>query len=77
MAVLNSIQHLLFQNGWLDNKFLKKHVYSKEELRKKVLPYTPQMVESITGTPAGQRNEAAWIISTTKALLSTVLHGVY
>ncbi len=77
MAVLNGIQHLLFQNGWIDEKFVESHVIGLDDLRQKVLPYTPEKVESITGIPAAQLKEAAQIIGTTKTLLSTALQGVY
>lgn len=77
MAVLNGLQHLLFRNGWIDKEFLEQHVIGLDDLRQKVLPYTPEKVEVITGIPAAQLMEAARIIGTTKSLLSTVLQGVY
>lgn len=77
MAVLNGIQHLLFQNGWIDEEFVKKHVIGLDNLREKVLPYTPEMVERITGIAPVHLKESARIIGTAKTLLSTVLQGVY
>jgi ferredoxin-nitrate reductase len=77
MAVLNGLQHLLFRNGWIDKDFLEQHVIGLDDLRQKVLPYTPEKVEVITGIPAAQLMEAARLIGTTKSLLSTVLQGVY
>lgn len=77
MAVLNGIQHLLFRHNWIDEDFVAKHVVGLEDLKKKVLPYTPEKVESITGVPVALLNKAAQIIGTAKSLLSTVLQGVY
>ncbi len=77
MAVLNGIQHLLFENGWIDEEYIAKHVIGLEDLRSKVKPYTPEHVEGITGIPADQLRKAAEIIGTTKTLLSTALQGVY
>ncbi len=77
MAVLNGIQHLMFKNGWINEEYVSKHVYGRDELQKKVEKYTPELVEKITGIPAKQLIEAARIIGTTKSLLSTCLQGVY
>lgn len=77
MAVLNGIQHLMFENGWINEEYLAKHVVGLEDLRSKVKPYTPERVEGITGIPAAQLRQAAQILGTTKSLLSTALQGVY
>jgi ferredoxin-nitrate reductase len=77
MAVLNGIQHLLFKNGWINEDYVSKNVYGRDELQKKVEKYTPELVEKITGIPAKQLMEAAEIIGTTTSLLSTCLQGVY
>jgi anaerobic selenocysteine-containing dehydrogenase len=77
MAILNGIQHLLFENGWVNHAFVSKHVVGLDELRNTVKSYDPQRVEEITGIPAVQILEAARAIGTTRSLLSTVLQGVY
>jgi ferredoxin-nitrate reductase len=77
MAVLNGIQHLLFENGWIDEEWCKEHVVGLEELREKAKKYDPKYVEIITGIPSEKLVEAAKIIGTTKSLLSTALQGVY
>lgn len=77
MAVLNGIQHLLFRNGWIDNAYVEKHVVGLEALRETVRKYDPEHVESISGVPAAQLEEAARLIGTTESLLSTALQGVY
>jgi len=77
MAVLNGIQHLMFKNGWINEDYVSKHVYGRNELQKKVEKYTPELVEKITGIPAKQLIEAARIIGITRTLLSTCLQGVY
>lgn len=77
MAILNGIQHLIFENGWINGTFIDKHVVGLDELRNTVKSYDPQRVEEITGVPAVRILEAAKIIGTTKSLLSTALQGVY
>lgn len=77
MAVLNGIEHLLFENDWINEEYVKKHVIGLEELRKKVKSYTPEYVEKITGIPVTKLQKAAEIIGNTPSLLSTCLQGVY
>ncbi|PYH40214.1 molybdopterin oxidoreductase family protein [Aspergillus saccharolyticus JOP 1030-1] len=77
LALLNGIQHLLFKNGWINTDYVGKHVIGLEELQKTVEKYHPEYVESITGVPTCQLEEAARIIGTTETLLSTALQGVY
>lgn len=77
MALLNGIQHLLLKNSWIDNDYISKHVVGLEDLRKRVGKYNPEMVEEITGVPAKDLERAAYVIGTTKSLLSTALQGVY
>lgn len=77
MAVLNGIQHILFKNDWIDNSFLSKHVIGLEQLKEKVVSYTPELVEQISGVPAQQLEEAAHVIGVAPTLLSTCLQGVY
>jgi predicted molibdopterin-dependent oxidoreductase YjgC len=77
MAVLNGIQHLLFENGWVNDEYVAKHVIGVEELRKKVKPYNPTYVEEVTGIPESKLRNAAEIIGNTPSMLSTALQGVY
>ncbi|OJD24436.1 hypothetical protein ACJ73_04203 [Blastomyces percursus] len=77
LALLNGLQHLLFENDWIDEEFVSKHVVGIDALRKMVDKYTPDYVEKITGVPKAKLEEAAKIIGTTPSLLSTALQGVY
>lgn len=77
LALLNGLQHLLFDNGWIDDGYVEKHVVGLDDLRRTVSGYTPERVEEITGVPREQLREAAEVIGTARSLLSTVLQGVY
>lgn len=77
MALLNGIQHLLFQERWIDDSFVSKHCIGRDELEQKVSEYTPEKVEAITHVPASQLREAAQLIGQSPSLLSTCLQGVY
>lgn len=77
LSLLNGIQHILFRDKYINDEFLSKHVVGLEGLRETVRQDTPSRVESITGVPVQQIEEAARIIGRTQSLLSTVLQGVY
>lgn len=77
LALLNGLQHLLFEKGWIDEDYVSKHCIGLEELKAKVADYTPERVEEITNVPVAQLHEAAKIIGNTPSLLSTCLQGVY
>ncbi|KAL2837336.1 hypothetical protein BJY01DRAFT_258393 [Aspergillus pseudoustus] len=77
VALLNGIQHLIFENDWVNEHYVSNFVVGLEDLKKTVKKYTPELVEEITGVPASQLYEAAKIISTSGSLLSTALQGVY
>ncbi|KAF6229142.1 hypothetical protein HO133_007257 [Letharia lupina] len=51
MAVLNDIQHLLFEIGGIDEDYVAKHVIGIDDLPKSVEKYNPKYVEEITGIP--------------------------
>ncbi|CEL10262.1 Putative Nitrate reductase [Aspergillus calidoustus] len=77
VALLNGLQHLIFENGWVNEHYVSNFVVGLDDLRKTVKKYTPRLVEEITGVPASQLHEAAEAISTSGSLLSTALQGVY
>jgi Anaerobic dehydrogenases, typically selenocysteine-containing len=77
IAVLNGIQNLLIENGWIDNDFINKHTIGFEKLKKIVSEYTPDKVEEISGVKPETLYKAAEIIGTTPTLVSSALQGVY
>ncbi|KAF6223827.1 hypothetical protein HO173_013158 [Letharia columbiana] len=77
MAVLNGIQHLLVENGGIDEDYVAKHVIGIDDLPKSVEKYNPKYVEEITGIPEEKLSIAAEVIGTTSSMLPTVLQGVY
>ncbi|KAF1838463.1 nitrate reductase [Decorospora gaudefroyi] len=77
VALLNGIEHLLFENDWVDYEWVEKHTVGLDALKDVVKKYTPDHVEEITGVPAEDLKKAAEIIGTTRTLLSTALQGVY
>ncbi|KAL4876787.1 hypothetical protein BJY04DRAFT_231398 [Aspergillus karnatakaensis] len=77
VALLNGLQHLIFENGWVNEHYVSKYVCGLEELRNVIKNYTPEHVEKITGVPIHQLKEAAKALATSGSLLSTALQGVY
>ena len=77
LALLNSIQHELVANGWIDEAFLAEHTVGFEKLRATVAHYPPERAAEICGVAADDIREAARIIGTGERLVSTCLQGVY
>ena len=44
--------HLIFKNGWHDQKFMDARVYGMDEIKKEAALWTPEKVEDVTGIPA-------------------------
>jgi ferredoxin-nitrate reductase len=77
LALLNSIQHELIQNEWIDEEFLAAHTVGFEKLRQTVLEYPPERAAEICDIEADDIREAAEIVGTGQRLVSTCLQGVY
>jgi ferredoxin-nitrate reductase len=77
MAVLNGLQKLLIDGGYVDRAFVDRHTLGFDSLAKIVGTYTPERVEEISGIPAADLSRAAEIIGRSRGLVSTVLQGVY
>ena len=77
LALLNSIQHELIANGWIDERFVAEHTVGFEKLRQTVIAYPPERAAGICGVEADDIREAARIIGSGKRLVSTCLQGVY
>jgi anaerobic selenocysteine-containing dehydrogenase len=77
LALLNSIQHELIVNGWIDERFVAEHTVGFEKLRRTVIEYPPERAAEICGIAPDEIREAAWLIGTAERLVSTCLQGVY
>lgn len=77
IAVLNGIQNLFIENGWIDMDFINKHTIGFEKLKKIVSEYTPEKVEEISGVKPEILFKAAEILGTTPTLISSALQGIY
>ncbi|KAL4914762.1 hypothetical protein BDW62DRAFT_219835 [Aspergillus aurantiobrunneus] len=77
VALLNGLQYLIIENGWLNEAYVSKHVCGLDALKQVVKAYTPEYVENITGIRVSQLEDAARTIATSGSLLSTALQGVY
>jgi anaerobic selenocysteine-containing dehydrogenase len=45
------MMHILFRNGWVDQDYLDRYCLGTEQLKKRVLEYTPEKVSQITSVP--------------------------
>jgi ferredoxin-nitrate reductase len=77
VALLNSIQHELIANGWLDRSFIEEHTVGFEALERTVAQYPPERGAEICGVSADLIRDAARLLGTGQRLVSTCLQGVY
>jgi anaerobic selenocysteine-containing dehydrogenase len=77
VALLNGLQHLLIDGGYVDRKFLDKHTDGFAKLEATVRNYPPRRVHQITGVPEERLREAVEVIGSAKTLVSLALQGVY
>ncbi|MBE1549145.1 anaerobic selenocysteine-containing dehydrogenase [Mycobacterium sp. OAS707] len=77
VALMNALLHEIIANDWVDHDYVAAHAVGFEELRKRVAEFPPERAHQICGVPAADIREAARLIGTATALLSTVLQGFY
>ncbi|MEU8137906.1 molybdopterin oxidoreductase family protein [Streptodolium elevatio] len=77
VALLNALLHEIVRHGWVDHDYIAAHTVGFDELTDQVKDCTPQWAAAICDVPARLIGEAAEVLGTAEALLSTVLQGVY
>jgi formate dehydrogenase alpha subunit len=63
IALLNGIMHVLISEELYDKKFVAERTEGFEELKAKVMEYSPERVAEITGVPVEQIVEAAHLLA--------------
>ena len=77
IPVMNGLLNLIIQAGQIDQSYIDAHTVGFGELKAIVAQWPPERVEAISGVPADQLRAAAYILGTTRSLVSTALQGVY
>ncbi|MFG2287753.1 molybdopterin oxidoreductase family protein [Streptomyces sp. NPDC048595] len=77
VAVLNALLHELISNDWVDRAFLGEHTVGFSDLARLAAQYPVEKAADICGVSADALRQAAQIIGSGQALVSTVLQGVY
>ncbi|MGC9437008.1 molybdopterin oxidoreductase family protein [Streptomyces sp. WG5] len=77
VALLNALLHETIRHERIDRDFIAAHTVGFEELADRVADCTPEWAAGICDVPAARIEEAAELVGTTDALVSTVLQGVY
>ena len=67
VAWLNGMMHVIIKEDLYDKEFVKNRTEGFDELKEKVEKYTPEYVETITGIPAADLEEAARLYAGAKA----------
>ena len=66
IAVVWGIMWHIFENGWQDQEFIDQRVWGMDQIREAVRPYTPEVVEDITGIPGDTLRRVAETFATQK-----------
>ncbi len=59
IALVNSMMHVIIDEGLYDREFVEQHTEGFEDLKTTVAKYAPEKTEEITGVPPEQVREAA------------------
>jgi len=74
VALFNGLLHVIFAEGLCDDAFVEARTEAVEQLREAVKPYTPELVEQLTGVPKEKVVEAARLYG--KARSAAILWGM-
>ena len=64
VAVLNGLMHVILEEGLADREFIAARTEGYDELPGVLATYTPELVEQISGVPAGDIRAAARLFAT-------------
>ncbi len=74
VAVLNAMQHVVLEEGLVDEEFVRRHVEGYETVREEMKQFTPEWASGISGVDAQLIREAARMYATSGA--SQLLWGL-
>ena len=74
VALLNGLMHHLVDAGWCDTEFIHRNCEDFDGFRESLLPYSPDLAESITGVPSEKIRQAAAIFGQAKT--AVVVYGM-
>lgn len=64
VAMLNSLIHVIIENGWVDEDFVRERVDDFDALREKVADFSPETMAEECGIPADTLREVARLYAT-------------
>jgi assimilatory nitrate reductase catalytic subunit len=75
LALANGLLHLVIRHGHIDATYIAERTRSFEQVRRVVRSYWPDRVERITGVPAAQLDEAAWLLGEASTAMVLTARG--
>jgi len=66
VALLNSMLHVIIEEGLTDDKFIAERTTDYEEIKANVADYSPEKMEAVTGIDAATLREVARLFATSK-----------
>jgi formate dehydrogenase alpha subunit len=76
VALLNGLMHVILENGWHDRQFIEDRCEGFDDFRIPIAQYTPEVVEGITGVPAGDLRRAAEILARNRPMAAVWAMGI-
>jgi formate dehydrogenase major subunit len=67
VALLNSMLHTIITEGLTDDRYIADHTEGYEELKERILAFSPEKMAPICGVPAESLREVARLYATSKA----------
>ena len=76
LALLNGLCYIIWEQGWMDEKFIKEKTSGYREFIKNIQKYPPQEVANITGIDVKRLYEVAKIYATAGRAMSAWTMGI-
>jgi len=76
VALLNGLMHIILNEGWEDEEYIKARTENFEQLRDVVAQYTPEKVSEITGVDKDSLRKAADIYANAKRSMILYAMGI-
>ncbi|NUR87851.1 MAG: molybdopterin oxidoreductase family protein [Nonomuraea sp.] len=77
LVLMNALIRRLIERGWYDPDYVEAHTIGFADLRRLTAGYPVDRAAQLCGVPVRRIDQAAEILGTCKALVSTVLQGFY
>ena len=76
-ALAHGLAHIFVEKGWVNRAYLEQHVQGFFEYRAYIHDFTPERVEQLTGIPAREVENAAYLIMRNGPMAMMISEGAF